>query len=71
MSELFTQQEIEAHLRDEVREAGGAKKWLKRHKLGSQFDHVLHMVENGSAATLPRIQYALKFKTVIMYAPSQ
>lgn len=49
--------------------AGGAAKWLRKHKLGSRFDHVLHMIENGSAATLPDIQAALKFKTVILYTP--
>ena len=67
--ELFTKEDVEKYLREEVSMAGGAKKWLRKHKLGGQFDHILHMVEDGRAATLPAMQHVLKFKTVILYTP--
>jgi hypothetical protein len=65
MSDLFTIDALERYLRDEVIRAGGAKKWCRKHKVF--MDHALHMIDNGSAAGLPRIQEALGFKKVTMY----
>jgi hypothetical protein len=67
MSELFTIDEIEKHLREEVAEAGGAKKWCRKHKI--DMSHAIHMVENGSAASLDRVLYALGLRQVIRYEP--
>ncbi len=67
MSELFTIDEIEAYLRDEVARAGGAKKWCRQHKV--DMSHALHMIENGTAASIPRILEPLGFRQVTRYEP--
>lgn len=66
MAELFTEAEVEKFMREEVADAGGAKTWLRKNKVYG-CDHVLHMVTNGSAATLDRILPVLGFKRVIRY----
>ena len=68
MSELFTIDELEKHLRDAVAEAGGVKKWIRKHK-ASGFDHCLHMIENGSAASLDRVLPIIGFRRVTRYEP--
>ena len=67
MSKLFTVDEIERYLREEVMRAGGAKKWCRKHKIN--MDHAIHMIENGSAASLDRVLDALEFRKVIRYEP--
>lgn len=71
MTEIFTLEEVKFYMRDEVRAAGGAKKWLRKHKLRNQFDHVLHMVENGDAATSPPILDALGFRRITRYVAEE
>lgn len=66
MTELFTEAEVEKYMREEVADAGGPKKWLRKNKVHG-FDHILHMIANGSAATLPHILPALGFKRVTRY----
>ena len=68
MSEIFTIEQVQQHLRDEVAEAGGAKKWLRKNKVFG-CDHILHRVQNGDAATLPRVMKVLKFRRVDRYEP--
>ena len=63
--ELLTIAALEQRLRDEVVRAGSAKKWCRKHNVN--MDHALHMIDNGSAAGLPRVQEALGFKKVSMY----
>lgn len=66
MSELWTEAELERVLRDEVEEAGGAKKWLRKKKMLSYGD-IDYMVANGQAATLPAFLNALGFRAVTCY----
>jgi len=66
MSELFTLEEIQRHLREEVAQAGGANKWLRKHK-ATGFDHCLHMIDNGSAASLDGVLPLLGLKKVVRY----
>lgn len=66
MAELFTANEVQAYLRKEVAAAGGAKKFLRKKKLDG-FSHILHMFENGDAATLDRVLPALGFRRVTRY----
>lgn len=68
MAELFTGAELQAMLREDVAAAGGAKKWLRKHKV-SGCDHILHMVANGDAATLDDILRVLGFTRVVRYEP--
>lgn len=63
MTDLLTERELEAILAAQVAEAGGAKKWLRKHKL-TGFDHVLHMISNGDAATLDRVIQVLGYRPV-------
>jgi hypothetical protein len=67
MSEIFTKDEVEKYLREEVEAVGGAKKWCRKHNVN--MDHALHMVADGSAATLPRVIGVLGFREVIRYEP--
>lgn len=67
MSELFTTDELERYLREEVMRAGGAKKWCKKN--GVYMGDALHMVSNGSAATLDRVCLALGFRKITRYEP--
>ena len=64
MPELFTQEELQRYMREEVLRAGGAKKWLRKNKVFGS-DHMLHMVTNGDAATLSNCLAALGFRKVI------
>lgn len=64
--ERFTEDEVRRHLRDQVAAAGGARKWLRKHKL-SGFDHVLHMIEDGRLGTDERLLSVLGFKRVVLY----
>lgn len=64
MPELFTREEVQKVLREAVRDAGGAKKWLRKHKL-CQYN--LHMIEDGRGATLPGVLEALGFRKVDRY----
>lgn len=68
MAEIFDEREVREYLRAEVEAAGGAKKWLKKNKMFG-YDHVLHMVANGDAATTPRILEALGFRRVDRFEP--
>ncbi len=70
MSKLFTQAEVQRYLREEVADAGGANKWLRKNKMMGE-NHILHMVENGDAATLPRFLAILKFRQVTRYEPER
>ena len=63
MPELFTRKELQDELRDAVKQAGSAKKFLRKHKLYG-YDHALHMIENGTAATRPDVMMALGFRAV-------
>lgn len=65
MDDLVTTDQIESHLMREVAAAGGAKKWCRKNKVS--MDHALHMVANGSAATLPTVLSALGFRKVVRY----
>jgi hypothetical protein len=67
MSELFTIDEIEKLLREEVVAAGGAKKWCVKNNVS--MGHALHMVENGTAASLPRVLDVLGLEKVTRYMP--
>lgn len=67
MSELFTEKEVQAYMRNEVYAAGGAKKWLKKNNM--TFNHAIHMIENGDAATLDRVLDVLGFRRVTRYEP--
>ena len=69
MAELFTLEEVERCMREAVRDAGGAKKWLRKKKLGTQYDHVLHMIEDGRAATLTGMLAHVGFERVNMFKP--
>jgi hypothetical protein len=68
VTELFTEAEVEARLREEVSAAGGAKKWLKKNKVAG-CSQVLHMIEDGRGATLGAILPVLGFKRVVRYEP--
>lgn len=65
MTELLTIDQIEQRLRAEVYAAGGAKKWTKKHRL--HMDHALHMIANGSAASLPLVLDALGMEKVTLF----
>lgn len=60
----LTQDELEAALRDAVAAAGGAKKWARKHDVSMA--HALHMLDNGSAATLGRVLQATGYQRVVM-----
>lgn len=65
MTGLLTQKDIEQRLREEVKAAGGAKKWCRKNNVS--MNHALHMVENGSAATLDKILDVLGLEKVTRY----
>lgn len=65
MDDLFTIDDIEQYLRIEVESAGGARKWCRKNKVS--MDHALHMIENGSAASIDRVLDALGMEKVIRY----
>jgi len=69
MAELFTIDEIEQHLREEVARAGGSKKWSRKHKV--YLNHALHMLDNGSAASLENVLHALGMERVVLYRSKQ
>jgi hypothetical protein len=70
MPEFFTKAEVEQILRENVAECGGsAKKWCRKNKVN--MDHALHMVANGSAATLPAVIEKLGFRAVTLYEPTR
>lgn len=58
----FTIDEIEQKLRDDVRAVGGAVKYNRKHKL--YMTHSLHMLDNGSAASLPNVLEVLGLKQI-------
>lgn len=64
---MITQRELQAELARQVAEAGSAKKWLRKNKVLRSFDHALHMIASGDAATLSGIIDALGYKPVTMY----
>lgn len=73
MAGLLTRSECQALFREEVKLAGGAKKWLKKNKIGS-LDYVIHMVNDGSYFTHPEVLAALGLKSIEMWeavAPPQ
>lgn len=49
-----------------VREGGGAKRWLRRHKVFG-FEAVTHMVSDGRIATHERVLPALGFERAVLY----
>lgn len=61
MGELFTREQCQSHLREEVQKAGGAKKWLRKNKVFG-LDHVPHLIENGSYFHHPDVLRVLGFK---------
>jgi hypothetical protein len=63
VSELFTREQCEKYFREEVADAGGAKKWLKKNKVYGM-DHVHHMVNDGSYFEHPVVMDRLGFKKV-------
>ena len=63
MSDDLTQSELEAALRDAVAAAGGAKKWCREN--GVSMNHALHMIENGTGATLDGVLRALGYERVV------
>jgi hypothetical protein len=63
MAGLLTRSECQALFREEVKLAGGAKKWLKKNKIWS-LDHVTHMVSDGSYFTHSEVMAALGLKSV-------
>jgi len=63
MGELFTREQCEKYFREEVKRAGGSKKWLRKHKVYG-LDHVYHMIDNGSYFHHPRVMEVLGFKAV-------
>lgn len=65
MDDVITIDQLEAHLRREVVAAGNAKKWCRKNKVS--MEHALHMVANGSGATLPTVLNALGFRKVVRY----
>jgi hypothetical protein len=65
MADLLTIEEIEQQLRDAVVAAGGASKWCKKN--GVSMQHALHMVSNGSAASLPHVLDKLGFERVTRF----
>jgi len=67
MSELFTEEEVQQYMRDEVADAGGPKKWLRKNKISGESP--LHMIQNGQAATLSNCLAALGFRKVTRYEP--
>jgi len=60
--------ELEAILRAEVQAAGGAKKWLRKKKVKG-FEHILHMVADGRAATLDDMLTVLGYERIVVYKP--
>lgn len=70
MPELISEREIQARLRFEVKTAGGAKKWLRKHKITGH-DHVEHMISDGRAATFPDVMRALGFQRVVLFESSE
>lgn len=63
--ELFSRSECEEYFREEVRAAGGAKKWLRKHKFSSfEFSHCLHLIENGGLFDNDRIRERLGFQRI-------
>ena len=65
MKELWTIDDLELFLRDEVMRAGGAKKWCKKHNI--HMSHAMHMIENGTAASIDRVTEALGYRKVTRY----
>ncbi len=66
MSELFTEPQLEAMLREAVEAAGGAKKWCRKNKVFGH-DYSLHMITDGRAATLRDVLPVLGFRAVVRY----
>jgi|UPI00059F6B34 hypothetical protein len=64
--ELLTEDELKQALRTAVEAAGGAKKWLRANKITGK-DHILHMVSDGRAATLPDILRVLGYRPVTLF----
>lgn len=63
--EIFSRSECEEYFREEVRAAGGAKKWLRKNKFPSfRFSHCLHMIENGGLFNDPEIRAKLGFQPI-------
>lgn len=63
--ELLTAAELKVLLREAVADAGGAKAWLRKHKMIES--HIHHMFTNGDAATLPNVLRELGYEPVTMY----
>lgn len=68
MPARLTQEELHALMREQVEAAGGARKWLRLHKLSS-FDHVQHMISDGRMATDERVLPVLGFRRVVLFEP--
>lgn len=66
MSELKTQEDLEAVLRGAVALAGGAKKWCRKNKIYGH-DHSLHMITNGRGATFDDVMRVLGYRRVYRY----
>jgi hypothetical protein len=64
--ELFTHAQCQAYFCEEVRLAGGAKKWLRKNKV-TGLDHVLHMINDGRYFTHPQIMERLGFREVVRW----
>lgn len=64
--DLLTDAQLHKMLAAQVAEAGGARKWLRKHKLTS-YKHAEHMFDNGDAATLDRVLPILGYKPVRRY----
>lgn len=66
MPEYFTIDEIEQFLRDDVQKEGGAAKWCRKHKI-THMKQSIHMIANGSAASLSGILPIIGVEKVTMY----
>jgi hypothetical protein len=66
MAEIFTADEVATYMRHEVDAAGGARKWLRKHRMLSEA-HIIHMIEDGTAATIPRFLSELGFRQIVRY----
>ena len=66
MPELFTEKDLQSLLREDVAEAGGAKKWCRKNNV-TGYDYSLHMITDGRAATMQDVLPVLGFRQVVLY----
>lgn len=64
---MFTKEEVQSMLREQVAAAGGAKNWMRKHRAMNIAPE--HMIENGSAATLERVLPLIGMVAVTLYKP--